>query len=114
MNLIKACDALWELVENGENNLLKYAQASALLDEFWRENHDPLTGKTIDAYASEKIHKVRHYFEDLCGLSDDLSSPAGLHDDFREAVYKLRNIVDNDHPYQLKTPLHGPATNRER
>ena len=86
MNFRKAYDHLWEMAGSTEpGDLDAYVKAAVLLSAFDEENTDPLTGALLDGYISEKIHHVRGWFQDLCGVGER------TWDDDKRLRYLMRN-----------------------
>lgn len=134
MNFRKAYEHLWEMANSTcPGDIDAYVRAAVLLSAFDQENRDPLTGALLDSYISEKIHHVRGWFQDLCGLGERAwNDDQRLRHLMRNDIGKLAGVISRDGfglynsgaagararviPFALTQPTFAvnPTTNFER
>jgi len=95
MDLKKAAKCLKSLIDEKEDNLIKYAKVSALLEGFEAENRN-IDGSMIDNYADEKINKVRGWFCMLCGIGEDGYTPEKIRENLKNDIFALGGIISSD------------------
>jgi hypothetical protein len=96
MHLCKATQALLTLIDDGPDDLLKYAKAHPLFHALERANRDD-DGDVADGYIEEKLCSARGFFAILCGVGED---GAWTREQVRSIIYqdvmKLEAMVSDD------------------
>lgn len=91
MNTEKAWKALSRLIDDGPDDLLKFAVASAILDGLERD----VPSRPLADQTRSIIFKTRQWFEHLCGLGGYEAGDNQLRQQFKLHMMTLLNNPAN-------------------